>query len=178
MDTADRGPHVNTIAGPFSGTWNAGGSIFTWTGNATFTRILPGPGANGTFNLTSGSYTVTASGKDATGATGCQQAGTQDVTLTTGNLTVVGQEPARTPPYDYSGWVSGIGPQASVMTVTLSGCPDPASNGTQVQIGLPFSALDTQGNRQSADGLDFTGSSSQSAGGLTIDWNWVLRGTP
>lgn len=167
---------VNTIAGPFGGTWNLGGSIFTWTGNATFTRVLPGTGANGTFRLVSGTYTVTASGKDATGATGCQQSGTKEVTMTAGDLTVLGQAPAYTPPYDYSGSVIGLGPQ--VMTVTLSSCPQPENDGMQFAVGLPFAALDTQGNRQSADGLDFTGSSSQSVGGLTIDWNWALRGTP
>ena len=66
--------------------------------------------------------------------------------------------PARTAPYDYSGSVISLGPQP--MTVTLSSCPDPDSNGTQVVVGLPFTALDTQGNRRSADGLDFTGASS------------------
>jgi hypothetical protein len=65
---------VNTIAGSFSGVWRAGGAILSWSGDASFARTLPGPGANGTFTLTSGRYTVTASGKDATGATGASRA--------------------------------------------------------------------------------------------------------
>jgi hypothetical protein len=167
---------VNTIAGTFSGTWSFGGSIFNWSGNATFARVLPAPGANGSFTLTAGSYTVIASGRDASGATACRQSGTHEVTMTGGDLTVVGQEPTRTPPYDYNGSVIGLGPQA--MMVTLSDCPDPDYNGMQIQVGLAFTALDTQGSRRSADGLDYTGTSSQSVSGLMVDWRWALRGAP
>ena len=42
-------PEVNTIAGTFNGVWNAGGSILSWSGTASFARGAPGPGANGTF---------------------------------------------------------------------------------------------------------------------------------
>jgi hypothetical protein len=169
---------VNTIAGAFSGTWNLAGSILSWTGNATFTRVVGGPGANGIFKLTSGSYSVTASGKDASGATGCQQAGTKSVTMTDGDLSVAGQEPARTPPYDYSGSVIGVGPQS--MTVRLSSCPPGAEQfeGADITIGLAFTALDTRGSRRSADGLDYTGSSSQDQSPLMVNWNWSMHATP
>jgi hypothetical protein len=170
---------VNTIAGTFSGVWKAGGAILSWSGTAGFARGLPGPGANGTFFLTSGQYTVTASGKDATGATGCVQSGTKAVTLTNnGNITVTGQGPGQTAPYEYTGTAAGIGPGDASMMVTLSSCPDPMYNGQQFTIGLPFSALDTAGSKVSTDGLDYTGASSRSVGGLTQEWNWAMRGTP
>jgi len=170
---------VNTIAGTFSGTYSFGGSSYSWTGTATFGRVVGGPGANGSFQLTSGSYTVTASGRDGTGASTCQQAGTKTVTTTGGDLTVNGQEPTRTPPYDYSGSVIGFGPEAMSMTVRLTGCP-PGSEleGKDVTVGLAFTALDTRGNHQSADGLDYTGSSSQNQSGLAASWNWSMHGRP
>ena len=97
-------PEVNTIAGTFNGVWNAGGSILSWSGTASFARGAPGPGANGTFFLRSGGYTVTASGRDATGATGCVQSGTRSVTLTNnGNVTVTGQGPGRPRPMSTPG---------------------------------------------------------------------------
>ena len=170
---------VNTIAGSFSGVWKASGSIFTWSGNASFARSIPGAGANGSFTLTSGQYTVTASGTDATGGTGCRQSGTKHVTLTTnGNLDVRGQGPAQAAPYHYTGSAAGIGPNDANMTVTWSNCPDPQYNGQQATVGLPFVALDTGDTSVSADGLDYTGASSRSAGGLTQEWNWAMRGTP
>ena len=59
------------------------------------------------------------------------------------------------------------------MTVTLSSCPDPTWNGQQITIGLPFVAFDTVGSRVSADGLDYTGASSRSAGLLDPDLELV-----
>jgi hypothetical protein len=170
---------VNTIAGTLSGVWKAGGSVLSWSGNASFARALPGPGANGTFFLTSGHYTVTASGKDASGGTGCVQSGTKAVTLTNnGHITVTGQGPGQTAPYEYSGTAAGIGPQDANMMVTLSSCPVPMNNGQRVTIGLPFVAFDTVDSKVSADGLDYTGASSRPGGILTQDWNWAMRGTP
>lgn len=170
---------VNTIAGTFSGVWKAGGSVLSWSGTASFARGVPGPGANGTFFLTSGQYTVTASGRDATGSTVCVQSGTKSVTLTNnGNLTVTGQGPGQTAPYEYTGTAAGIGPNDASMTVTLSSCPDPMWNGKQVTIGLPFSAFDTVDSKTSADGLDYTGASSRPSGGLTQDWRWAMHGAP
>jgi hypothetical protein len=166
---------VNTIAGTFSGTWSAGGSVYTWTGTATFSRVLPGPGANGPFQLTSGSYTVTASGLDGTGATGCTQSGTKLIAMTAGDLTVSGQLPERLPPYDYSGSIIGLGPQS--MTVALSNCPDPNSP-SQATVGLAFTALKMPAGEQSADGIDFSGTASEPFPGLTADWSWSLRGAP
>ena len=64
------------------------------------------------------------------------------------------------------------------MTVTLSSCPEPENNGMSIPVGMAFTALDTQGSRRSADGLDFTGAANQSLSGLTNDWNWALRGAP
>ena len=101
------------------------------------------------------------------------------MTLTNnGNVTVTGQGPGQTAPYEYSGSAAGIGPNDANMTVTLSSCPDPTWNGKQITIGLPFVAFDTVGSRVSADGLDYTGASSRSAGLLTQTWNWAMRGAP
>jgi hypothetical protein len=50
--------------------------------------------------------------------------------------------------------------------------------GSSIPVSLPFAALDTQGNKQSPDGLDFTGSAPQALGVVSTDWNWALRGSP
>ncbi|HEX5622200.1 MAG TPA: hypothetical protein VFX51_27485 [Solirubrobacteraceae bacterium] len=167
---------INNITGSFSGVWNFGGSVLSWSGGATWLRAAPGSNANGQFALKTGSYTVTASGKDGTGGTDCTQTGTKAVTLTTnGFASVQGQPPAFTPPYTYSASAAAIGPSSSNMQVTLSGCSDQSYNGKVVTIGLPFSALET-GSQTSADGITYTGHHTDIAG--VTSWNWNLHGTP
>jgi hypothetical protein len=107
------------------------------------------------------------------------QSGTKAVTLTNnGNITVTGQGPGQTAPYEYTGSAAGIGPGDASMTVTLSSCPDPMWNGKLITIGLAFSAFDTAGGKVSADGLDYTGASSRSVSGLVQEWNWAMHGAP
>jgi len=167
---------INNITGSFSGTWKFGGAVLSWSGGATWLRAAPGNGANGQFALKTGSYTVTASGKDATGGTDCTQTGTKAVALTNnGFVSVQGQLPAYTPPYTYSASAAAIGPSNASMQVTLSGCSDSSYNGTVVTIGLPFTALDT-GSKTSADGLTYTGTNTDISGVTT--WSWNLHGTP
>jgi hypothetical protein len=158
---------ISSISGTYGGTYRLSESVFTWTGTATFSRIIPGR-----FQLSSGAYTVVASGKDPT--TGCQQSGTRPITMLAGDFEVFGAAP----PNEYRGSVIGVGPQP--MTVSLSGCPSGSEmyEGQSITVGLPFTALDTLGNKQSADGLDFTGTASQPLGIVSTDWHWALRGTP
>jgi len=53
---------INHITGNFSGTWQFGGSVLSWSGGATWVRAVPGPNANGQFSMTAGSYTITVTG--------------------------------------------------------------------------------------------------------------------
>ena len=167
---------INRITGSFSGSQHFGQSVLSWSGGATWGRAAPGAGANGQFFLQTGSYTVTASGKDSTGSTDCTQTGTKTVALTNnGHVSSQGQLPNLTPPYTYDATAAGIGPNDAQMQVTLSGCSDSNWNGQVITIGLPFTALDT-GSQTSADGVTFSGHRTDVSG--TTSWTWSLHGTP
>jgi hypothetical protein len=163
---------VNTIAGTFSGSQNAVGTIFTWTGEATFRRTIANQGASG-FALQSATYAVTASGRALN--LGCDQSGTKTVTANAGDFNSTGLGPGGTAPFDYAGSVLGIGPGAGSMSVHLSNCSDDSLNGQNVVVGLTFTALKAAG--QSRDGVDYSGSLTESHPGLAESWQWALRGT-
>jgi hypothetical protein len=162
---------INTISGTFSGVQTVGPSIFSWTGEATFARIAPGEAADGTFQLRSASYTVTASGK--AGSFDCDQSGTKTITQTTGSLTSAGQPPDKRAPYDLSGSIVAFSVEANTMIVQLSGCPP--NSPTEILTGLTFKPLVFGG--QSADGTDFSGHLTEDLGVIT-NWTWSMRGAP
>ena len=165
---------INTISGTFSGDQDIGGSILNWAGEATFTRVAPGEGANGTFHLQSASYTVTASGRALHIA--CDQSGSKTITQTSGSMSATGQQPAGAAPYDLEGSIIPIGPTNSTMTVQLSNCADPENSPSSMVTSLAFTPLKMGG--QSADGVDFGGSFSEAFPGLVTNWRWTMRGTP
>jgi hypothetical protein len=164
---------INTISGTFSGDQNIGGSILSWVGEATFRRVVPGEGANGVFQLQSASYAITASGRAL--HIDCQQSGTKTITQTAGDLTVNGRPQDGLPPYDLSGSIIPLGPFNSTMTVNLSQCSDPENSPTSMVTSLAFTPLKIGG--QSADGLDFSGSLTDTLGAVT-NWRWTMHGTP
>jgi hypothetical protein len=171
-----RADAINRVTGSFSGSQHFAQSVLSWSGGATWGRVTPGAGANGQFFLQTGSYTVTASGKDGTGATDCTQTGTKTVALTSnGHVSSQGKPPDYIPPYTYDASAAGIGPNDAQMQVTLSGCSDSSWNGKVITIGLPFVALDT-GSQTSDDGLTFSGHRTDVSG--TTSWTWNLHGTP
>jgi len=100
-------PPINRIAGSFSGTQNTSGSIFNWSGTATYLRAAPGAGAEGYFALKSSQYTVVASGRDGSAATACQQSGTKSVSGGSGDIDVTGEPPLYGAPYSYAGELFG-----------------------------------------------------------------------
>ena len=175
-------PPVNRIAGSFSGTQNTHGSIFNWSGSATFVRAAPGAGGpDGYFTLQSSQYTVIASGRDGSGATACRQSGTKTVTGGSGDLQVGGAPPSYgEPPYTYTGGSFGPLPESQVMRVTLHDCPAGAEDweGRQVDVSLAFAPWDTRGERVSADGTSFADSVTETSGQLTVTWTWDMTGSP
>jgi hypothetical protein len=168
---------INRITGSFSGSQKFGQSLLSWSGGVTFGRGAPGVGANGVFLVQTGSYTVTASGKDLTGVTDCTQSGSKTLALTggSGSISVQGTPPNLTAPYGYQGQATATGLNAATMQITRSGCSDSSWNGTTDTIGLTFSGLVT-GAQSSADGVAYSGNHAD-VSGLTT-WNWNLHGTP
>lgn len=174
---------VDEIAGTFEQRIDAAGSVFTYSGNVTFTRSTPAvlPGANGTYDVSSGRYTVTASGRDVSGATGCRQSGSKQFTIPSGNgdIAVFSTQPTLLEPYQYSLSIFAGGP-TDRMNITLSGCPSGAADYEgHVWQNWPLGALSFSTDRTytSDDGINFAGTRSQRSGGFSLEQSWSLRAT-
>lgn len=172
-------PPINRIEGTIGGTQNNNGSILSWSGSATYVRSLPGPGADGLFSLQTSQYTLTASGRDGSGLTTCNQSGSKTVTGGSGQIDVSGTPPDLDPPYSYTGELVGPPFEAPTMNVTLSGCPPGAEDyeGAEVTVVMAFKAFDVN-DQVSGDGVAFTGSRTENHGALSVTWNWNLTGLP
>jgi hypothetical protein len=169
------------------GTFNASisyGSVLTYTGNVAFDRIGPAlfDGAEGTFLVTGGQYTITLSGLDLTGATGCQQSGSKqfEIGANSGSIDVFGTEPEHLDPYSYRLSVASVTPY-NAMDITLHGCP-PGAESYEGHVwsnypigGLSLNPPDTY---ISQDGIDFSGSHTETQGSATLAQSWSFTGTP
>ncbi len=165
---------INTIAGTFSGSQDAQGSVLGFTGNVTYTRADQGSGVSGSFEPSSGEITYTASGSNPAGP-GCRQSGTQQfpVSPSVSFISTSGTSPSNGPPVSYHA-TAGPQPPAS-MPVTLTGCNNSSQDG-QTMIGIGI-GLDT-GIQTSPDGMKYVGSTSQSSSGVTTTQTWNLVGAP
>jgi hypothetical protein len=100
---------INHITGNFSGEMDQGTvlgpSIMRATGTATFDRFGQAfaGGADDQYRLSSGAYTLVASGIDGSGITGCHQRGSKtfQIPADQGSLHVNGTPPDLTAPYSY-----------------------------------------------------------------------------
>ena len=169
------------IAGPFDQRIDALGSIFTYSGNVTFTRSTPAvlPGANGFYDVSSGQYTVTASGRDVSGATACRQSGSKQFAIPpgSGTISVFSTQPDQLEPYEYSFSILAGGP-SDTMDITLSGCPPGAEDYEgHVWEDWPVGILDVSTDQTyiSEDGIDFSDTYSESAGGASLEQSWSFR---
>jgi hypothetical protein len=155
-----------------------GDSRLDWQGNAAFDLDPSSLNGNRLFKTASGDYTVTASG---VGSYGCTQSGTKQFMLSAGdgslfipNLTT---DPAPPPPYQYSFGAGVAGPTQPTIDVLLSSCPDKANNGKTDTIPAPV-VYDSNGFRTSSDGIDFSGSWSETKSTTTEMQSWSFHGTP
>lgn len=167
---------LKAISGTFGGDSAYSGSRWTWSGNATFTRTPPSelPGANGTYLLTNGSVTYTASGRFNYAA--CQMSGTQQFSLGGGSVTVFGSPPSGLEPYSYGADIGTLYP--GMMEVLVSGCEPGAESyeGTTQTIPVGGDPLDMRNQHPSDDGLVYEGNESRSEGGVTLNYNWSFKG--
>jgi hypothetical protein len=176
---------INVIAGTFSGSTRhhvpstGFDSRFSWSGNATFARVFPGlPGAVGDYTLVDGVVTYTASGTWYTGVADCQQSGSKSFDLPDGSGSIgvspTGPDPFVKGPHEYGAYVSF----SDEMTLTLHSCVPGAEDyeGTQHPAQVGGDTLDTS-SQQSPDGVDYSGTRSETEGGASASWNWTLTGT-
>jgi hypothetical protein len=178
---------INHIAGTFGGEWTyettAGPTKQEWTGTVVFDRFSPAVlgGASGSYNLTSGTVTVTASGIEQTSATACEQEGTKTFTYqgggAAGSIYVGGSGQQQTAPYTYSLQTSG---PPELMTIKRFNCPESAKKegyeGSTGQIAPLYKFEVPEGH--SPDGIEYAGSVEEDYGSTVVKQHWNLTGTP
>jgi hypothetical protein len=184
--TQDTQVTIKRIVGTFSGRFNAstilGPSIIDFTGSLTFDRSSPAVagGADGVYALSSGGYTVSFSGIDSSGATGCQMSGAGSRTLPAGqgfgSFTVTGTPPNLEAPYTYGFQV--LPSPTDMVTVTRHSCPSGAASfeGTTFQANT-FAAFQSIGGQTSSDGVAYTGTEDQTSMGVGQVINWSFTGS-
>lgn len=180
---------INEIAGNFSGTftrvYSIGTARVTWTGSGTFVRSTPPgiAGAVGSYILKAGVANFHFSGQTITEHADCDMSGTEFVDLfqdgggSIGVTPVNFTKPFEQGPHNYGGLVS-LGPDPMV-TLTMENCIPEAEDeeGKQYSWPIGYPPLDTgPAQLQSPDGIDYSGSYSNTQGDLTYEWTWVLTG--
>lgn len=174
---------INRIEGSLSDDYRVptmlGPSVLSFTGNLTFDRFSPAVlgGANGSYAISSGGFTLTASGIDITGVSGCSMTGSKIYTLPpgqgSGTFSVQGTLPNLEPPFTYG---FQIVPPNEMMTITRHSCPPGAETleGSTQQVSGLISIV-TTGTPTSLDGVGYTGSEDQTVmgGGQTVSWNFT-----
>ena len=180
---------INEIEGNFSGTFtqvtSIGTSRVSWTGAGTFVRQTPPgiAGATGSYLLKAGIASFHFSGLTLVGGADCDMSGStvvdlfQDAGGSIGVTPVDFMKPFEQGPHNYGGSVS-LGPDPMV-TLTQENCiPEAASEeGKQYEYPVGYPPLQMgPAQRLSPDGIDYSGSYSDSQGGLTYEWTWVLTG--
>lgn len=173
-------PTINYIAGTFDVVRDFG-AVFRYAGNVTFARFTPAiyGGASGTYFVSGGQYTVTASGLDSSGATGCQQSGSKQFSLrpNDGNIGVQGTGNEQIEPYQYSFRISAGRPE-DTMTITRHSCPPGAESQEGTTYDIPV-VLDVKSRDQetSDHGVAYAGSYSDNMGGGIFTTGWSFTGT-
>jgi hypothetical protein len=159
-----------------------GPSVIDFTGSVTFDRAVPAVlgGADGVYAITNGGYTVSFSGIDISGATGCSMSGAGSraipAGLAFGSITVSGTPPNLEPPYTYGFQV--LPSPSDMVTVTRHSCPPGAGSfeGSTFQANT-FTAFEARGAPTSANGNAYAGSEDQTFMGAGPVINWSFQGT-
>jgi hypothetical protein len=172
------------IEGSFGGEFSAETalkepSVQKWTGVVKFNRLVAGEGGgpNGLYSVVSGNVSISISGIESSGITGCHQSGSAQGPLPGGSMTVTGTGPDHGPPYEYEITLSM--PFMAIHATRVAPCPEAAQK--EGYEGSPFDAVPawklSVSGQESGDGVTFTGTEDESFGGLTYVQNWNLHST-
>ena len=170
------GAGLSEISGTFSGSSTISSRTnYRWNGSVVFKRLVENvPGAFGSYLVSSGLVTYTASGLSPTAD--CQVSGTTQVSLPPngGSIGVFGTPPEGLEPYTYS--INVPAPYPGSMEVTWSSCSDASANGTKETISLGGSPLDTgQSQQVSEHGITYRGSYTNDSQ-FSTQYDWALEG--
>jgi hypothetical protein len=169
------GAGLSEISGTFSGSSTIGGrTTYCWNGSVVFKRQVENlPGAVGSYPVSSGLVTFTASGLSPTAA--CQVSGTKQFNIPpmAGSIGVFGSPPRGLEPYSYSIHVPA--PFPASMEVTWSSCADASANGMRETISVGGDAINSgQSPLVSEHGLTYQGSYDDP--GFQAHYEWALEG--
>jgi hypothetical protein len=138
-----------------------------------------GGGAAGFYTVISGNVSVTLSGIESSGVTGCHQSGSAQGPVEGGFMEVTGTGPEGGAPYEYDLLLQL--PFTAIKATRVSPCPEAAEEedwaGTPFETG-PAWKLNVKG-QESADGLSFIGSNKEELGGGSyLEEIWTLHRHP
>ncbi len=172
------------ITGTFSGSVNLNRSTglpsdarFDWTGSVVLEPEIASPFSPVVFySVRSGSVTVSLRGSGQ--ASGCAFAGNGSFDLALPRAGPVAAFAMSTTDGDPETYELFFGAPAAAITATLSGCQDPAENGTTFSTPLGGIRLVPSGARPVAGEGDYSGTLSApgTAGEGAYDWRWILLG--
>jgi hypothetical protein len=174
-------PGINHISGTFTEREDEGGSIFEWEGKADFERSTEAfmGGSDGQYKMTSGTFTVTASGSAywlSPALSSCTQSGSGSFPLSPADSGFfVLPRLAEADPYLYVFTIQPSPEAEQKYTINVT-CPDPKENPPSGEWSASFTItpLDLQ---KSADGIDFLGSETVEEPTSTITREWSFHGT-
>lgn len=181
---------INEIAGNFSGSYSQPvgprTGVISWTASGTFVRQTPPgiPGAVGSYVLKAGIASIHFSGGSVIGDALCDMSGSTTVDLfqaaggSVGVRPVNAMKPFEQGPHLYGGTVGlGFGP---TVDITESNCVNPSPDHDPNHPDYPIGALTVLNTGPteltSPDGIEYSGSYSDSQSGITNEWTWVLTG--
>jgi hypothetical protein len=171
-------PGINHLSGTFTRRVEENGSTFEWTGEADFERLTEAfmGGSDGQYKMTSGTFTVTASGSNgAFGVATCSISGSGTFPLSPADSGFfVLPRLAETDPYPYTFTI-----QPSVAehkyNITYSSCNEPWEEVTsEWSANFTITPINLQ---NSADGIDFSGEETIEEPTSTITQTWSFQGT-
>jgi hypothetical protein len=152
-------------------------SVQQWSGSVKFHRLAVFEGEE-FFTVTAGDVSITLSGIDGSGLTGCHQSGSTQAPLEGGGMTVTPVGPEGGPPYEYD--IQLTMPYMSVKGTRVASCPKAAQEagyeGSSFD-AFPAWRLNVEG-QESADGLSFVGSREETISTATYKEYWTLHGKP
>ncbi|HEY1284562.1 MAG TPA: hypothetical protein VGF04_00600 [Solirubrobacterales bacterium] len=152
-------------------------SVQKWSGSVKFHRLGSFEGSD-LFTATSGNVSISASGIEQSGITGCHQSGSAQGPLSGGGMTVTGKGPEGGAPYEYDLQLNM--PFMAIDATRVASCPKAAQDegyeGTHFEL-TPFWQLGAE-NQESADGLSFVGSQEETFGSVTFRESWTLHAKP
>lgn len=174
-------PGRNHIVGTFNGEFKGppsveGRTVQIWSGTVEFNRFGTIEGAD-YYTLLSGEVTITASGLDGSGISGCQQQGSNSNRKLPGGsmeITPLGKEGGA--PYEYT---ISVSMPFEALNITRINCNKASKEEELEGTEYPLTPLYTfsPSGQESTDGLTFSGTVDESPFESVYVQHWNLHGT-